>query len=296
MVKTKKLIITLDVDNDFIRIPLEKEQDLQWDGLKVGLPKILLAIDDLALNLKTKIALTIFCRADWQIEAVMGDASWVFRSTQEVLKSLDLKNIDIGLEWHPHLYEKQNGKWRLSVNERIHEEQLLDIYTKLNNVGFDFKCSRIGECLFSPAILKTLSRIGITFDSTAFSGRDISHTDWTNAPPHPYKPSFEDFSTNGESQLLEIPFTMISIKAPYEKTETLRYLNLVFDTFYTKQGIKNHHGPVILTILHPYEILTMDNKNKHQLFGNLNSITENIKLIYKLQPIKSILLRDYYES
>ena len=145
----KKLIITLDVDNDFIREPLEKEQSLQWDGLKVGMPEILLAIDGLALRLNTQIAVTIFCRADWQIEAVMGEVSWVFKKTQDVLKSLDLKNIQIGLEWHPHLYEKQNGKWALSVNKYAQEKQLLDIYAKLNNAGFDVKCSRMQSALFS---------------------------------------------------------------------------------------------------------------------------------------------------
>jgi hypothetical protein len=292
----KKLIITLDVDNDFIREPLEKEQSLQWDGLKVGMPEILLAIDGLALRLNTQIAVTIFCRADWQIEAVMGEVSWVFKKTQDVLKSLDLKNIQIGLEWHPHLYEKQNGKWALSVNKYAQEKQLLDIYAKLNNAGFDVKCSRIGECFFSPTILKTLNAIGIIFDSTAFSGRDIGHTNWTNTPTYPYKPSLEDFTTHGDSKLFEIPFTMIPIKAPYDHIKTLRYLNLIFDTFFTKEGIKNHHGPAIVTILHPYEILTLGNENTHQLFGNISSITENIKLIYQHQPIQSILLRDYDEN
>lgn len=279
-----------------MRIPLEGKKSLQWDGLAIALPQILYAIDALAVNLNTRISVTIFCRADWQIEEVMGEASWVFKKTQNVLKRLALRNVQIGLEWHPHLYEKKNGKWELALNEDAQEKQLLDIYAKLIKAGFDVKCSRIGECFFSSTILKTLNAIGIIFDSTAFSGRDIGHTNWLNASPYPYSPALENFTAHGGSKVFEIPFTMIPIKAPYEKDETLRYFNLIFDTSFISEGIKNHDGPAIVTILHPYEILTLDRKNTHQLFGSFNTIIENIKLIYQLYPIQSILLRDYNDN
>jgi len=275
---------------------LEGNQSLKWDGLTKGLPTILISMDKLAEDLNCQLSVTLFCRADWQIETEMGDSAWVFKKTKEVLNKVSLKNVKTSLEWHPHLYHFEENKWLLAKNEQIQKRQLLDIYPKLNAEGFEIRCSRIGECFFSSQILTTLSCLGIKIDSSAFPGRNIGHTDWTSAPTYPYYPLEDNFTKVGTGGVLEVPFTMIPIRAPYEKKEALRYLNLNFSPSFTLDGIKNHKGPVFVTIIHPFEILTLGQDFTHQLFGSVDSITENLKLIYQQSPIHSISMREYHED
>jgi hypothetical protein len=293
MGQIKKLIITIDIDNDFVKVPLEDSLSLQWDGLLTGLPVILECINHLAKNLNHQIAISIFCRADWQIEELMGSISWVFKATQKILDQKKYDYLKIALEWHPHLYQKSaDGKWTLAFDKEIQKQQLIDVFRKLKKENIDFVCSRIGECYFSQTILETLIELQIPIDSSAFSGRNIGHTDWSDAPHGPYCPNADNFTQSGNAPLIMVPFSMIPIKAPYEEKVALRYLNLIFDPKYTQEGIQKYSQNTFVTILHPYEILTLAHEHKHQLFGNIDSVEKNLKLLLKQSPIESILLRN----
>ncbi|MBC7427487.1 MAG: hypothetical protein H7336_02675 [Bacteriovorax sp.] len=292
MGKIKSLVITIDIDNDFISTPLESPDTLFWTGLTIGLPKILEIFNSTAKANDSVLAITIFCRADWQIEKIMGQAEWVFLETNKIISSGKYQHLNIDLQWHPHLYEENDGKWFQSHDNSIQRNQLIDIHNKLINAGIDVKCTRIGECFFNNNILETLVELKIKFDSTAFPGRDIGHTNWKPSPTHPYHPDLSNFTSEGNQKILEVPFSMLSIHAPYERAPNLRYLNLIFSPEYTTSGIKDYSENFIVTILHPYEILTLNQPNTHKLFGPENSISENVNLITSHLKTKSILVKD----
>lgn len=292
MGKIKKLILTIDIDNDFTNVPLEGTQELKWDGLTRGLPLILSRLDRVALSHKKTLCVTVFCRADWQVEREMGDITWVFKKTSSVLSSSSYENLTIDIQWHPHLYELKENEWTLPTSKGLAAEQLEDTYKKIQAAGFKVECSRIGECFFNKEILNSLISLGIRIDSTAFPKRDLGHTNWEDAPFETYNHPLECFASEERGPLVEAPFAMIPIKAPYEDVKRLRYLNLVYSTKFTELPIKELYLEHIVTIIHPYEVLTLDDPNKHQLFGSMESITRNLELILEKPGIRSILLKE----
>ncbi|GEM_PF-6517140 len=289
----KKIILTIDIDNDFTTVPLENSNTLEWDGLTKGLPIALSEFNRFAVKKNIVLSITIFCRADWQVEKLMGDAAWVFDKTTEVLSSNSYKNLKIDLQWHPHLYENRNNQWKLASSGNSQLLQLEDIFNKLRISGHHITCSRIGECFFNDEILKKLIDLNLKVDSTAFPGRHLGHTDWSLAPREAYFPSPNNFYEKVEkSPILEVPFTMIPIAAPYETEIKDRYLNLIFDPKYVTEELKSAEDHFFVTILHPFEILTLDRQDKHQLFGPVTSIFENLETIFSHQGISSIFLKD----
>lgn len=292
MGKIIKLIITIDIDNDFVSIPLENAKTLQWEGLAVGLPKVLDVFNTTARALDIKLSITIFCRADWQIEKIMGHVGWVFFETKKIIACENHEHLSIDLQWHPHLYQEVAGYWAQSHDEFIQQKQLRDVHKKLNQAGIKITCSRIGECFFNNNILNTLSELQIKCDSSAFSGRNIGHTNWEKAPTHPYHPGKNNFTQEGELSMVEAPFAMIPIHAPYETSPSLRYLNLIYATEYTSQGIKHYSEEVLVTIIHPYELLTLNKPSTHKLFGSIDAISKNLEMIFSILKPESIFLEE----
>jgi hypothetical protein len=291
--KIKKLILSIDIDNDFTSIPRETDR-LSWDGLYTGLPQLLLAIEDVALKCKQILKVTLFCRADWQIKAVMGNSAWVFTQTRQVVDALNLKATKIDYQWHPHLYSLENDNWSFTLNEEDQCQQLEEIYFDLIQSGLKISCSRIGECLFSPAILHTLEKLNISIDSTALPGRDLGYVDWTWAQQTVFHPSLTGEGTITEAKLLEVPFSMIPILAPYDDVSRERYLNVVYQSQYVTEGIKSYQGEYIVTIAHPYELLDILGDEKHQLLGDRESVVKNVQQILNLHAPKSLFLKELY--
>lgn len=247
-------------------------------------------MDKAALAVKQTLKLTVFCRADWQIKAIMRDSAWVFKQTKAQIERLSLNNLQIDYQWHPHLYSLQDNHWRFSLNEQEQALQLNEIYNDLAAQGYPIDCVRIGECFFSNSILKTLLSLGIKIDSSALPGRDLGYVDWRTVNQTPYSPNPLDYKKVGQCALLEVPFSMINILAPYEDTARQRYLNTVYQHQYTQQGIKAYPEHYITTIAHPFEVLKQ--ANKHQLLGDQHSVFDNITAIYQSHQVQSIFLKD----
>jgi hypothetical protein len=296
-VNIKQLILTIDIDNDFIDIPRESNQSLMWKGLEQGLPLLLQAMEKAAIEVKQVLNITVFCRADWQIKAVMGCSDWVFKQTIKQIKSLNLQHVHIDYQWHPHLYSLTDNQWKFTLKESEQCQQLIEVYNDLKSSGYDIQCSRIGECFFSNTILKTLIDLNISIDSTALPGRDMGYVNWNNAPTIPFYPNKEEYSsadsnTANSNFIIEVPFSMIDIFAPYDTSSRERYLNTVYHNKFTKQGINSYNEKVITTIAHPFEVLPLEHQKKHQLLGDEQSVFENIINIFQSHQVKSIFLKD----
>jgi len=287
-VKIKKLILSIDIDNDFTSTPREVKA-LTWSGLYQGLPLLLQAIEHVALECNQILKVTLFCRADWQIRAAMGDSAWVFNETRQVVDALNLKATKVDYQWHPHLYSLENDSWSFTLNEQEQCQQLEEIHAELIQSGLDISCSRIGECFFSPAVLQTLEYLDISIDSTALPGRDLGYVDWTWAKETAFYSNVITDNMTTKAKLLEVPFSMVPILAPYENVIRKRYLNVVYQSQYILEGIKNYQGQYIVTIAHPYELLE---GNKHQLLGDSQSVVDNVKQIINSHAPRSLFLKE----
>jgi hypothetical protein len=294
-VRIKKLILSIDIDNDFISTP-RNVKELSWNGLNYGLPLLLKSIDNLAIELKKIFKITIFCRADWQIKTMMGSSTWVFEKTREVIDKPNLQGTLIDYQWHPHLYTFKNDIWSFTLDSTEQCQQLEETYSDLFSAGLNISCSRIGECFFSDTILCTLEQLNIAVDSTALPGRDLGYVDWTSAQRSIFYPQVSVEGTITKSTLLEVPFSMISILAPYDEIARERYLNIIYQNKYVSKAIKNYSGEYIVTIAHPYEILPLLGNEKHQLLGDEQSAVKNIQQIINSHDPQSLFLKELYSE
>ena len=299
MERAINIYLTIDIDNDFLFSPLDT-QELSFDGLYYGLPSFIDVLEKIAEECKKTLFVTVFCRADEQVNSAFGSYSYVFEEADALLSNLKLKNVKYELQWHPHVYRKNGeGVWVQELEGKRVIKQLNSAYAELYKNGFEIQCLRVGECFFCLEILTFMQEKKIYIDSTALPGRDLGHTNWVNSPSSPYYISENDFLKPGTSSLLEVPFTMIDILAPYDEHSKKRYLNLIYNINHLDliDAIKSITH--ITTIIHPYElVLYSRDSNHHQLWGGEVAVAKNLKTLLSIPNIASEFLsrsRAYYE-
>jgi hypothetical protein len=279
-----KLCLTIDCDSDFVRNPREKDA-ITWNGAKHGLPRLMSTLMQWCEHAGIRLSVVLFVRSDDQVAYCLGRHAELFA---RIFRNAKQEKWDIDSEiewaWHPHLYEFQtSGFWELSLADEKQREQLVRTYAALSNEGWHPAVSRIGECLFSEQILNTLVELGIQVDSTALPGRINAGTDWANAPSDPYFPDRNDFKSFGDSAILEVPFSMVPIRAPCENLSRLRYINLVNNIQFQRDGLigLSMSRKTIVVIVHAYEYLALCEgwPDRHPLWGGARSLIENLDCI-----------------
>ncbi|MCJ7778256.1 MAG: hypothetical protein MUP16_08090 [Sedimentisphaerales bacterium] len=275
-----QLCLTFDIDNDFLFSPTEGAGPLEWRGLKEGLSLCLDQIRRWGELYSLKPAVTLFVRADGQIAFYHGKPAAIFYDVRQLCSQYFEDDLAIDLGWHPHLYKRTHDGWQVEADERIQYEQLMGTYEMLSKEMGSMKISRIGENLFSSAILRGLNECSILADSTAMPGRRIGTTDWRNCPRRPYRPKEDDYNRPGGKGLLEIPMTTLPIKAPYENGTKMRYLNLNFDERFLKDALLRciEDERLLVTDAHPFEVLASSGLSlrKHLLWGGPDTVFRNL--------------------
>ena len=294
------ILLTIDVDADSFDISFGdnfKSFENQWLGLEIGVPLLLNSISHLKDSFGNLLVATWFIRSDDQIKFYFGSRNHLVTSKFSLWQSLIYSGHEIG--WHPHLYELSNNIWAQSTNSDNLKEQLFNSYSEFNEI-FDNKISssRIGEAYFSNTIGITLDELNIKYDSTALPGRnriDQSRSfDWIKTNNSPYKPSKNDYSisNNDNYNFIEIPFTMVSSLADYDKSPIKRYLDISFKHSCIKSGISEivYDGNYLNMIIHPSTIIPSINKGKsHGLLSfDIKHVEKNLNYIIDLATERGI--------
>lgn len=295
---TQELIVALsfDVDNDFCSHPTEGD-GLLWRGLEAGSA---LAFDALARasdRFSIDIRSSWFVRIDPQIAAECGDLLWAAEKFGE-LYATELATAQHEMQWHAHLYRKQEGAWVLEDDPAAQAEQLHRSHAAMSDAGLGLRVSRIGECLFSNTIGRVLTDLGVEADSTAMPGRAIKNTfNWRTAPHRPYYQDTGDFCQAASDGLLELPFAMLPVLAPYDSAPISRYANLGFLHSAMDVPLRAlvQTASSIVTIAHPFELLP---EAEHPLWGaspsnflaNLESIIDEATRIGR--PIRFVTMSE----
>lgn len=293
-------IISFDTDND--PIPVNRFQ-LSWNGIEKGIPLINKRIEKIQETIDQKIKLTWFVRCDNQLEKIYGNSGFLLKRYERLWN--DLINRGDEIAWHPHIYKKVNGFWKLETKK----EPLLKKISKSFEHFIEFSTPssvRLGESYQSNASMKLFNDLGLQVDSTALPGRMRNDQDrffdWIDTPRHPYHPSKTDYRISGSDSLniLEVPMSIIPIKTEYDSVPLDRYINLSFYNSLMKDNMENiiRKNDFIVTITHPFEIIPT-NSSKHGLlsfdigefqknFINLLEICERIQRPYKFITMSEV--------
>lgn len=198
---------------------------------------------------------TCFVRIDQQIKDLFGDSLYVYY----LLDEIGFPGIR---GWHPHLYQKIDGKYQPTMDSHLACRQLRHTFYETTTVQ-KLRHVRIGGALMTNQIMSALDHMGFQVDSSALPGvhRKDAHRliQWKHAGNTPYQPSFWDYQCAGEPhfKIWEIPMTTIPIVAPYDKCLQRRYINPTIRKEIFQQSLTNwiSYLTQIVVVFHPDQIM-----------------------------------------
>jgi hypothetical protein len=232
-----------------------------WRGIEEGIPmldKILAHYQD---SSGARACATWFVRCDDQIADLCGEPASLLKRYEDCWRRHEEMGDEIG--FHPHLYEKRDGVWLQETDEAALRGQIYRAYEAMQKAGYAGCVSRIGEAFSSSGVMRVLDELGVICDSTAMPGRvrqdATRQLDWSGTPERPYYPSRTDYRVGGEDalSLLEVPMTMVSTKASYDREPLKRYVDLSFHHSVLREGLRSALPElrVLVTVTHPSTIL-----------------------------------------
>ena len=228
---------------------------------------------------------TWFIRLDKHIEALFGCCDYFFRRYVPEFNKIRQNNHELG--WHPHCYLKKNTKWQqnIDVPSILTELSSCAPFAKSNNL----KTVRMGWGFHSNEIMRFFADKGFLVDSSAIPRPryqwEESFKDWTITPDYPYYPSIYDYRVPGKpsTPILEVPISVIPIKAPYDTGVVRRYINLAYYPNILHDPLEKwiKENSYLVTITHPYEIKSIN--RKHGLLAyNIDAFEKNLISIMEI--------------
>ena len=132
-------------------------------------------------------------------------------------------------------------------------------------------------------------------DSTAIPGRRRSdsdrHFDWEPTPETPYHPSQNDYSSPADDnetslRILEIPFSVAEIHAPYDPPGVLvrRYLDLSYDPIEFEVGVAKLIATAssLVTVIHPMQASGLEVPDGGLVMGGYDVVAKNLDTVIRL--------------
>jgi hypothetical protein len=233
-----------------------------WQGVEIGIPAMFGAAEEVAESYGLKPKFTWFVRVDDQVEYYHGNACYLLERYSTMWRHR--KNIGDEIAWHPHIYKFENNVWSRETDPAHVKEIICRNYKIFSKCEAVPKVCRIGESWFDNDISALLDDLGIICDSTAMPGRmrqdDYRTMDWRKTPQKPYHPSIGDYQVPGKEKrkYLEVPMSMIKVKASYDKEAYYRYIDLSFHHNLMKGGIEKFISKenLLVSMTHPSGVLS----------------------------------------
>lgn len=237
---------------------------------------------------KFKWKMNWFVRADNLIEKYHGDICWQYFEYKNLWD--DFTKLGDSLAWHPHLYEYINSQFELFTDEVLEAKHLDNMYKQILKSGLKFKYVRVGEGRGSNQIFNVLEKNDFKADFSAIPGRkrfDKNRIfDWSDASNIAYYPSIDNYqcSSKNNLNLLEVPMTTFKIKADYDDSPKLRYIDLSYRNDLFKKSFptflkKNMDIDFIHFVSHPEGLISESFTNGLYDYG-LDNLRLNLDYIY----------------
>src|SRR5688572_8899209 len=212
------VMLTVDLGPDDAVHGEGRSDALSWERTARGLATMTEAFRSLENDLGAAMAITWFVRADAAVERHLGSGTAVLRMFAPLLSRAAQAGHE--LAWLAQLPGEMDAR-ALDDLARIHSGFVAEAFAP--------KSARAGELRHDNASMAALDALGIAFDSSALPGRVRRdggwRLDWAGTPAHPYHPSVADYRRPGEPhrRIIEIPFTTVPIRAPYDAAPLARY-------------------------------------------------------------------------
>lgn len=264
MTRPLPIALTFDLDPDVFDASIDPESHrnrLTWLCITLGIRRIHEALEGIPAFRGIAPPCTWFVRVDNQIADIYGRPAHLLEQYDAIFRDAQKRGDEIS--WHPHLYRRIENNWIQETDDAALNEALKFSVTDMRKMGYEVACSRIGEAYGSSGIMRSLSQLGIRYDTTAMAGRrrvdDQRLIDWLPTPPDGYRPSQADHRVPGKPEypILEVPMSMLQVKAEYDEQPILRYLDLSFHPVSLDAGLAElvKNAPYLVAVTHPSAIL-----------------------------------------
>lgn len=255
------IALTFDLDPDYFDesvAPTEGRTQITWRCISEGIA----LVREQLFSIAPKCKPTWFVRVDNQIADIWGRPAWLLDEYGAIFEDLAMAGEEIA--WHPHLYRREGDGWVQETRDQQLFEAMSAALKDMRAMGHHPHCGRIGEAYGSNGLMAAYDRLELAFDSTAMPGRrridGERMLDWEPTPNDAYRPSEKDYRVPGEParKVVEIPFSMLKVKAVYDPEPFLRYLDLSYQPVTMAAGLDDliAAAPYLVTVTHPSAVIS----------------------------------------
>jgi len=249
-----------------------------------------------------RLPVTWFVRADTQVKEVTGNAMGLYHGWKDFWRGIRSSGGEVA--WHPHLYKRHGQRWTPIRDPQKLRTEAEKIRHEISGEEWKPLTCRMGESVGSNELMALLDSIGMLADSSALPGRvrDDGQRwfNWENTPRIPYHPAKGDYrrpsaalgsgdrAKEEESlSILEIPFTMAEIRAPYDSGKVRRYVDLSYDPESLRKGMASLYktAEYLVLVVHPLQAAGREVPPGGLVVGGWATVRQNLKAI--LEDIES---------
>lgn len=301
------IALTFDADPDVFDPSLDYRQKsgITWRGVDEGIPRVCDLLSRYTDTEGVAPRVTWFVRIDSQIGDECGHMAVLFQRYAETWALGEARGDAIG--WHPHLFRLADGQLQQELRPSELRCALRESWAGMKASGFLPNVSRMGEGFSSNAVMAILEELGVTCDSTAMPGRvrkDVHRSlDWFGTPQEPYHPSRHDYRVPGPDplELLEVPMSMVPVRAEYDREPLLRYVDLSFHHASIREGLKAcvKNSSLLVAVNHPSTVLPYPDGRRHGLLSfEIGEFRRNLEFVLQecgrlKRPVRFVTLREY---
>lgn len=264
MTRPLTIALTFDLDPDLFDesiSPTEARTKISWRGVSEGIPLIRERLAALGAARGVAPKPSWFVRVDNQIAAIWGRPGYLLEAHGGLFRTVEAAGEEIA--WHPHLYRKMETGWAQETDPAALTESMERALEDMRALGHAPRTGRIGEAYGANALMAAFDQLGIAYDSTAMAGRkrvDAQRTiDWEPTPNRAFRPSCADHRVPGapSRRVIELPMSMLKVKADYDSEPFLRYLDLSFHPRAIRPGLETlvASADYLITVTHPSAFL-----------------------------------------
>jgi hypothetical protein len=243
---------------------------------------------------------TWLVRLDDQMQALHGQADYALVRYAKEFAELCQAGHEIG--WHPHSYVRVGPNWRQNTDNGRLIAELTRHAPAAHAHGL--RTVRMGWGFHTNEAMAFLAQNGFRVDSSAIPRPQYpweeTKKDWTTTPHEPYFPACADYRVPGTPDwpILEVPMSVMLVKADYDRADILRYVNLAFHPRTLRQPLESwlsEHDHLV-TITHPYELL---GGARHGLIAfDVAALEENLLAIIRIceargRPARFLTLSEF---
>ncbi len=247
------------------------------------------------------LGMTWFVRSDGQVAEHTGSAAGLVRGWSGFWE--DIRENGGEVAWHPHLYKRRAQTWIPIRDPKRLAGEAERIWNEINSEGWRPVSARMGETVGSTELMNFLDSAGIRTDASALPGRSrddgMRLFDWKRTPSEPYHPARGDYrrpprplgagdKVEGERplKLLEVPFTMAGIRAPYDpkgqsSRPSRRYVDLSYAPDRFRKGLGSQLKKIryLVLVVHPLQASGREVPEGDLVVGGFDALRDNLRFV-----------------